>query len=79
MNEFTTALPEQVSEKARRSLGWAKRGLDITLAGIGLLLSAPLWGLIAIVVKCYDGGSVFFYDHRMGRGGASSVCRSSAL
>jgi len=36
----------------------AKRLLDVTLSGFGLLLSAPLWVLIAAAVKLEDGGRV---------------------
>lgn len=48
---------------------FAKRALDISLAGLGLLLSLPVWGLIALLVKVQDGGPVFFRDQRVGRGG----------
>jgi lipopolysaccharide/colanic/teichoic acid biosynthesis glycosyltransferase len=45
-----------------------KRPFDATLAGLGLLLSAPLWGLIAMAIKLEDGGPVFFRQERWGRG-----------
>jgi lipopolysaccharide/colanic/teichoic acid biosynthesis glycosyltransferase len=48
---------------------WSKRALDIVLAGLGLLVSLPVWGIIAAVIKYDDGGPVFFYDQRVGRGG----------
>jgi lipopolysaccharide/colanic/teichoic acid biosynthesis glycosyltransferase len=48
-----------------------KRMFDVTLAGAGLLLSAPLWALIAAAVKCEDGGPVFFTQPRVGKGGAA--------
>lgn len=47
----------------------AKRAFDVVLAGLGLLISLPLWGLIAIVIKIDDGGPVFFGQERVGRGG----------
>ena len=37
----------------------AKRLLDLVLSGIGLLLSSPLWMVLAAVVKIEDGGRVF--------------------
>jgi lipopolysaccharide/colanic/teichoic acid biosynthesis glycosyltransferase len=43
--------------------------LDIVLAGLGLLVSLPVWGVIAAVIKWDDGGPVFFCDRRVGRGG----------
>lgn len=52
-----------------RPLSPAKRALDITLAGVGLLASLPLWALIVVAVKLQDGGPVFFLDRRVGRGG----------
>ena len=46
-----------------------KRAFDCALAGAGLVVSAPLWALIAIAVKCDDGGPVLFRQERVGRGG----------
>jgi lipopolysaccharide/colanic/teichoic acid biosynthesis glycosyltransferase len=47
----------------------AKRTLDVVLSGLGLLVSAPLWALIAGAVKLQDGGSVFYSQERVGEGG----------
>ena len=47
----------------------AKRTLDISLAGLGLVGSLPLWAVIAAVVKLEDGGEVFFGQERVGAGG----------
>jgi lipopolysaccharide/colanic/teichoic acid biosynthesis glycosyltransferase len=47
----------------------AKRLLDMALAGGGLIASAPLWGVIAALIKIEDGGPVFFSQERVGRGG----------
>jgi lipopolysaccharide/colanic/teichoic acid biosynthesis glycosyltransferase len=47
-----------------------KRLFDITLSGIGLLVSAPLWLLIPAAIKLEDGGPVFFSQARIGRGGS---------
>jgi lipopolysaccharide/colanic/teichoic acid biosynthesis glycosyltransferase len=46
-----------------------KRALDIALAGIGLLVSSPLWALLAIIIKVEDGGPIFFSQERSGEGG----------
>lgn len=46
-----------------------KRALDIVVSAAGLLLSAPLWLIIAVVIKAHDGGPVLFAQERVGRGG----------
>jgi lipopolysaccharide/colanic/teichoic acid biosynthesis glycosyltransferase len=46
-----------------------KRLFDISLAGVGLFLSAPIWWVIAIAIKIEDGGPIFFEQERVGRGG----------
>ena len=43
-----------------------KRIFDATLAGFGLLASAPLWAIFAALVKLEDGGPVFFRQERVG-------------
>ena len=46
-----------------------KRLFDVTLSGIGLILSSPLWVLIPLAVKLEDGGPVFFPQDRVGLDG----------
>ncbi len=46
-----------------------KRALDVGLAGLGLLGSAPLWLAIALAIKLDDGGPVFYAQPRVGKGG----------
>jgi len=46
-----------------------KRGFDILLSAAGLVLSLPLWGMIALAVKLDDGGPVFYRQARVGKGG----------
>jgi lipopolysaccharide/colanic/teichoic acid biosynthesis glycosyltransferase len=46
-----------------------KRALDIALAGAGLVVSSPLWALLAAAIKFGDGGPVFFSQDRAGEGG----------
>jgi len=46
-----------------------KRLLDVSLSGFGLLGSAPLWLVIAILIKLEDGGPVFYKQHRVGKNG----------
>lgn len=47
----------------------SKRALDVVLAGTGLILSSPLWLLIAAVIELEDGGPVFYRQERVGQGG----------
>lgn len=47
----------------------AKRALDVALSGVGLVVSSPLWALLALAIKVEDGGPVFFSQDRAGEGG----------
>jgi len=44
----------------------AKRLIDIGAAAVGLILSLPVWGLIAVAIRLDDGGPVFFRQWRVG-------------
>ena len=44
-----------------------KRLLDFACASLGLMVSAPLWLLIACAIKLEDGGPVFYTQPRWGR------------
>jgi lipopolysaccharide/colanic/teichoic acid biosynthesis glycosyltransferase len=46
-----------------------KRPFDMALSGMGLLLSSPLWLVIAAAIKIEDGGPVFYGQARVGRKG----------
>ena len=46
-----------------------KRAFDCTLAGVGLLASAPIWGLLALAIKLEDRGPIFFRQERVGLDG----------
>ena len=46
-----------------------KRAFDCALAGVGLIVSAPLWVLIALAIKIEDRGQIFFRQARVGLGG----------
>lgn len=53
-------------------LGWqrrAKRCLDIAIAGLLLLLLAPVFGLIALLITLDSRGPVLFRQERCGEGG----------
>ena len=46
-----------------------KRCFDCALAAVGLIVSAPVWVLIAAAVKLEDGGPIFFPQERVGLNG----------
>ena len=46
-----------------------KRALDVALSGFGVVLSAPLWALIAVAIKIDTRGPVFYGQPRVGEGG----------
>ena len=52
-----------------RPIPWNKRALDIALSAGGLALSAPIWAILATIIKLEDGGPVFFGQERVGEGG----------
>lgn len=52
--------------------GWKrafKAVTDLVLAGIGIVLLAPVLTAVAIAIKLEDGGPVFFRQERIGKGG----------
>ena len=49
----------------------AKRSVDLVASSIGLLLLVPIIAIAALAIKLDDGGSVFFRQVRVGRGGAN--------
>ncbi len=51
----------------------AKRGSDVVLAAIGLLLAAPAWLLIAMAIKMDSPGPVLFRQRRYGADGREII------
>lgn len=49
----------------------AKRLLDITISFVSLILLMPFFFLVAVIIKIGDGGSVFYSQMRVGRGGTA--------
>ncbi len=47
----------------------AKRLFDICLSSLGLVISMPLWVIIPLAIKAEDGGPVFYFQERVGKGG----------
>jgi exopolysaccharide biosynthesis polyprenyl glycosylphosphotransferase len=50
-----------------------KRAIDIVVAGLALLISAPVILIAAAAIKLQDGGPVFFRQIRVGQGGRRIV------
>lgn len=50
----------------RRVVARVKRVFDITFAALGLLITAPLWVVIPVLIRLDDGGPVFFRQARSG-------------
>ncbi len=48
-----------------------KRGMDLAVAGLGLLVTSPLFLITAIAIKLDDGGPVFYSQKRMTYAGRS--------
>ena len=46
-----------------------KRAFDIFLSGLGLLLSIPVWIIVACAIKLDDGGPLFYLQERVGKEG----------
>ena len=51
------------------SHAFLKRLFDIFVSGLGLVLSAPIWMVIALCIKLEDGGPVFYTQERVGKEG----------
>src|SRR5512144_1048960 len=71
--EIPTASVEQLVGArpaiAERPTPLLKRLFDITLSGLGLIVSSPLWALFAALIKLEDRGPVFYRQARVGQGG----------
>lgn len=54
--------------------GWPKRLVDITFALTGLVFAAPLMLVVALLIKRFDPGPVFYGHERVGFGGRAFRC-----
>lgn len=46
-----------------------KRAFDVALSGVGLVLSAPVFPVVALAIKLDDGGPIFYGQERVGKAG----------
>ena len=51
-----------------------KRTSDIAIAAVALILAAPLWLLIALLIKLDSAGPVFYLQERVGMDGRMFLC-----
>jgi len=65
--------PPARSERVAALRPYAKRALDILGAGALLLLTLPVFLVLALLVRM-DGGRVFYAHDRIGRGGRAFGC-----
>jgi lipopolysaccharide/colanic/teichoic acid biosynthesis glycosyltransferase len=65
---------EAASSRARSFYQVGKRGLDMAIAFILLILASPLLLVIAVLVKVSSKGPVFFAHRRLGRDGKEFRC-----
>jgi len=54
--------------------GAVKLGFDVGAAVLALLMLFPLLGLVALIVKLWDGGPAFFRHPRIGQNGRTFSC-----
>ena len=58
----------------------AKRIMDILVSGIGIVITSPIMLLIAIAVKAYDWGPVFYFQDRLTIGGKPfKICKFRSM
>lgn len=58
----------------------AKRTLDIIVSAVGIVVSSPIMLLIAILVKAYDGGPVFYFQDRLTlKGKPFKICKFRSM
>ena len=67
LKEIVESIPYTYHKKP--VFDFVKRFFDILLSGMLLLLIRPIFLIIAICIKCDDGGKVFYRHPRLGRGG----------
>lgn len=58
-------------EKINKQYGYRilKRSFDIIASAIGLIILSPVFFIVAIAIKCDDGGPVFYDQIRVGKNG----------
>src|SRR5688572_22829744 len=70
-NTMDQAVIERIAPRPLASvpISAGKRALDVVLAGSGLVMSSPVWAVLAIAIKLEDGGPIFYSQDRAGEAG----------
>lgn len=66
--DYSWALHCDFNLAERSNYRFVKRAFDLTVAGLLLVATFPLMLVLALVIKLWDGGPVFFRQVRVGRG-----------
>jgi len=69
LDELWVATADGFAALNETSFQVIKRLLDICMAFTGLLLTFPILALAAVLIKLQDGGTVFYSQERVGKGG----------
>jgi exopolysaccharide biosynthesis polyprenyl glycosylphosphotransferase len=69
IDERWVATAEGFRSLNEQSFQVTKRLVDVCLAFCALVLGAPLMALAAVLIKLQDGGSLFYSQERVGKGG----------
>ena len=62
-------LSKIVNYKNKPVYDFFKRAFDIFASLLGIIILSPLLLIVALIVKCQDGGTVFFIQKRVGKDG----------
>ena len=57
----------EAASSATPRTGFLPRAFDRVCSALGLLLLSPVFGIIAVVIKLDDGGSIFYTQDRVGK------------
>lgn len=68
-SQFTARLQRLQWRVKTKSLGFAKRALDLCVVVPGVLLLLPLLAVVALAIRLQDGGPVFYWQSRVGQRG----------
>ena len=69
LDELWVATADGFAALNETSFQVIKRLVDICIAFTGLLLTFPILALAAVLIKLQDGGTVFYSQERVGKGG----------